>query len=177
MNLADAQAELAAIGTELSALKRTPSKFTHIAPIKPLNISPTKTSNPSPFPTKPSTPPSLDEISSRLDQLTKTVTAHTAQTSSRLSSLASESQHLSSQLEASIRKTKKLDALYQEANAENEALYERFNDELRKIVGRVRKGEGVPVLKDRVAELEKEVAGLREEKRVLKRAAAEREVG
>ena len=171
------QAELAAIGTELSALKRTPGKFSHIGPIKPLNISPTKTSNPSPSPTKPSTPLSLDEISSRLDQLTKTLAAHTAQTSSRLNSLASEAQNLSSQLEASNRKTKKLDALYQEANAENEALYERFNDELRKIVGRVKKGEGVQVLRDRVAELEMEVGGLREEKRVLKRAAVEREVG
>lgn len=91
--------------------------------------------------------------------------------------MASEAQNLSSQLEASNRKSKKLDALYQEANAENEALYERFNDELRKIVGRVKKGEGVQVLRDRVAELETEVGGLREEKRVLKRAAVEREVG
>lgn len=171
------QAELAAIGTELSALKRAPpSKFSHIAPIKPLNISssPSKASTAGP-PTKPSTPPSLDVLSSRLDQLTKTITAHTSHTTSRLSGLATEASTLSSQLEASTRKIKKLDALYQEANAENEALYERFNDELRNILSRVKKGEGVPVLKDRVVELEKEIALLREEKRVLKREAVERD--
>ena len=166
------QAELAAIGTELSALKRAPSKLSHTAPIKPLNISPTKASTSSP--TKPSTPPSLDVLSSRLDQLTKTIVAHTSHTTSRLSSLATEASNLSTQLDASNRKIKKLDALYQEANAENEALYERFNDELRNIVGRVKKGEGVQVLRDRVAELEKEIGILREDKRVLKREAVER---
>ena len=68
---------------------------------------------------------------------------------------------------------KKLDALYQEANAENEALYERFNDELGKILARVRKGEGVQVLRDRAGELEKEVGVLRGERNVLKREAVE----
>ncbi|KAL8828719.1 MAG: hypothetical protein Q9191_002427 [Dirinaria sp. TL-2023a] len=168
------QAELAAIGTELSALKRAPSKLSHIAPIKPLNISSPKASTTSP--TKPSTPPSLEVLSSRLDHLTKTITAHTSHTTSRLTGLATEASNLSSQLEASNRKVKKLDALYQEANAENEALYERFNDELRNIVGRVKKGEGVLVLKDRVAELEREVGILREEKRALKSEAVERDV-
>lgn len=169
------QAELAAIGSELSALKRTPSKPSHIAPIKPLNISPMKTSTT--LPTKPSTPPSIDDLSSRLDQLTQTLTTHTSTTTSRLNGLTTEATTLTSQLDVSNRKIKKLDALYREANAENEALYERFNDELGKILGRVKKGEGVQVLRDRVGELEKEVVGLREERRVLKREVVERREG
>ncbi len=169
------QAELAAIGSELSALKRTPLKPSHIAPIKPLNISPIKT--PTIVPTKPSTPPSLDDLSSRLDQLTQTLTTHTSSTTARLNGLTTEAMTLTSHLDASNRKIKKLDALYREANAENEALYERFNDELGKMLGRVKRGEGVQVLRDRVGELEKEVVGLREERRALKREGVEGKEG
>ena len=81
---------------------------------------------------------------------------------------------MTSQLDVANRKIKKLDALYREANAENEALYELFNDELGRILGRVKKGEGVQVLKDRIGELEKEVSVLREERRVLKREEVDR---
>ena len=169
---ANLQAELAAIGNELSALKRTPTQPSHIAPIRPLTIPPTKTSTTSP--TKSSPPPSIDNLSSHLNQLIQTLTTHTSTTTSRLNGLNTEAATLTSQLEISNRKIKKLDALYQEANAENEALYERFNDELGKILGRVKKGEGVQVLRERVGELEKEVGLLREERRVLKREAVER---
>ena len=165
------QAELAAIGNELSALKLTPSKPSHITPIKPLNIS-TKQSAVSP--TKPPTPPSVDDLTSRLDQLTQKLTTHTTTTTFRLNNLTSEAATVTSQLDVANRKIKKLDALYREANAENEALYERFNDELGKILGRVKKGEGVQVLKDRIGELEKEVSVLREERRVLKREEVDR---
>ena len=44
---------------------------------------------------------------------------------------------------AADRKARKIDELYREANAENEALYERFNDELGKILKEVRAGNGV----------------------------------
>lgn len=169
---ANLQAELAAIGNELSALKRTPSKPSHIAPIKPLNLPSTKTSTTSP--TKPSTPPSIGDLSSRLDQLTLSLTTHTSTNVSQLNSLTTEATTLTSQLDASNRKIKKLDALYREASAENEALYERFNDELSKVLARVKRGEGVQVLKDRVGELEKEVTGLRDERRVLKREAIDK---
>lgn len=169
---AELQAELAAIGSELSALKFAPPKSSHITPIKPLNLSSAKTSTISP--SKPLTLPSFNDLSARLDQLAQNLTKHTSTTTAQLSGLKSEATNLTSQLDVSNRKIKKLDALYREANAENEALYERFNDELGKILGRVKKGEGVQVLKDRIGELEKEVTTLREERRALKREAVER---
>jgi chaperonin cofactor prefoldin len=89
--------------------------------------------------------------------------------------LSTESSGLSTQLDAANRKIKKLDGLYQEANAENEALYERFNDELGKILARVKAGEGVKVLKDRVGGLENEVASLRAENRKLKREVIDKD--
>lgn len=159
------QAELAAIGNELSALKRAPGTPSHISPIKPLNItkaSPANTANPTPAVT-------FEDLSSRLTTLSTTLSSQTTLTTTRLSSLTSESTALSAQLGAANRRVKKLDELYQEANAENEALYERFNDELGKILARVKGGEGVKVLKARVGTLEGEVAGLRAECRRLKR--------
>lgn len=69
----------------------------------------------------------------------------------------------------SEKKTRKLDELYREANAENEALYERFNDELGKILGRVRKGEGVEETRSKLRDAQEEVAKLKKENGRLKR--------
>ncbi|KAL8785460.1 MAG: hypothetical protein Q9195_008637 [Heterodermia aff. obscurata] len=165
------QAELAAIGSELSALKRAPSTPSHISPIKPLNItkaSPAATAN-----SNTNSNITLDDLSARLTALTLTLSTHTFTTTTGPPSLASESSTLSTQLDAANRKVKKLDELYQEASAENEALYERFNDELEKILARVKGGEGVKVLRERVGGLEGEVAALRAENRRLKREGAE----
>lgn len=167
------QAELTAIGEELAALKRAPSTPSHISPIKPLNI--TKASPVTKSTANITSSTTIDDLSARLTALTTTLSTHTSTTTSRLSSLSTESGGLSTQLDAATRKIKKLDGLYQEANAENEALYERFNDELGKILARVKAGEGVKVLKDRVGGLEEEVASLRAENRKLKREAVNKD--
>lgn len=166
------QAELTAIGNELSALKRAPSTPSHISHIKPLNIT-----KASPAPANSTAGPALtlEDLSTRLAALSTTLSTQTGSTATRLSSLTSESSTLSAQLDAANRKVKKLDELYQEANAENEALYERFNDELGKILARVKGGEGVKVLRERVRGLEGEVAALRAENRRLKREGADDE--
>ena len=165
------QAELAAIGNELSALKRAPNTPSHVAPIKPLNINkalPAATTN-----SNKTSNISVEDLSARLTALTITLSAHTSCTTTGPPSLTSESTALTTQLDAANRKVKKLDELYQEANAENEALYERFNDELGKILARVKGGEGVKVLRERVGGLEGEVAALRAENRRLKREGVE----
>ena len=66
-------------------------------------------------------------------------------------------------LTASERKMRNLEKAYAEVNAENEALYERFNEELGKILGKVKGGEGVGEMRKRIVGLEKEVEGLRRE--------------
>ena len=70
---------------------------------------------------------------------------------------------------AATKKARKLDELYQEANAENEALYERFNAELSKILLGVRAGNGVEELRAKMVEAHSEVGRLRSENVKLKR--------
>ncbi|KAL8906510.1 MAG: hypothetical protein Q9207_001996 [Kuettlingeria erythrocarpa] len=105
-------------------------------------------------------------VDSRLESLTASLTSLT-------STLLSEHSVLSKDIESSLlvseRKGRKLDELYKEANAENEALYERFNDELGKVLKGVKGGEGVEELKRKVKEGEEEAARLRRENGRLKR--------
>ncbi|CAD0017106.1 unnamed protein product [Aureobasidium pullulans] len=74
-----------------------------------------------------------------------------------------------SSLAVSESKAKKLDELYREANAENEALYARFNDELARVLKAVRSGQGVDELKNKVRESQDEAGRLRRENARLKR--------
>jgi hypothetical protein len=74
-----------------------------------------------------------------------------------------------SSLAVSESKAKKLDELYREANAENEALYARFNDELARVLKAVRSGQGVDELKAKVSESQDEAGRLRRENARLKR--------
>ncbi|KAL9103913.1 MAG: hypothetical protein Q9163_001106 [Psora crenata] len=80
---------------------------------------------------------------------------------------------LRSDFEASVlvssKKARKLDELYKEANAENEALYDRFNDELGKVLSRVRRGEGAEEVKAKLGEAQSEVRRLKGENAKLKR--------
>ena len=69
----------------------------------------------------------------------------------------------------SEKKAKKLDELYREANAENEALYERFNEELGKILQGVKGGQVVEELKNKLKEAQEEIGGLKRENWRLKR--------
>ena len=76
---------------------------------------------------------------------------------------------LNSSLTVSESKARNLDELYREANAENEALYARFNDELGRVLKAVRGGEGVEELRKKVREGAEEAGRLRRENARLKR--------
>ncbi len=87
----------------------------------------------------------------------------------RLDTLSAD---LTSSLQVSEQRAKNLDALYREANAENEALYSRFNDELARVMGAVRAGGREDEWKRHLTEMERELAGVRKENARLKREAA-----
>ncbi len=70
------------------------------------------------------------------------------------------------------KKAQKLDELCREANAENEMLYERFNDELGKILTGVKAGNGIEEMKGKMLEAQAEVARLKGENARLKREVA-----
>ena len=110
----------------------------------------------------------LDGLSTRLNHLSTTLKEFT---SSHSTSLAAISSDIESSLAVSEKKARKLDELYREANAENEALYERFNDELGKILAKVKKGEGVDEMKCRLSEAQDEVGRLKRDNAKLKREA------
>ena len=76
---------------------------------------------------------------------------------------------LENSLAVSERRVKKLDELYREASAENEALYERFNSELGKMMKDVRAGRGETVLKAQLKEALEDVGRVKKENMRLKR--------
>ncbi|KAF2152503.1 hypothetical protein K461DRAFT_256428 [Myriangium duriaei CBS 260.36] len=110
--------------------------------------------------------PTAIELAKKLNDISTTVSSTLSDLTDRNKSLADETLAALTQSE---NRTKKLDELYREANAENEALYKRFNDELGKVVKVVRAGEGVEELKRRVKEMEEEMEGLRRERARLRR--------
>ena len=141
------QAEMKKIGNELSALKRPGSS--HQTP-----------------PSKATTNMDLQSLTSRLESLETQLKSFTTGHAARAAALRSD---LETSLVVSDRKARKLDDLYKEANAENEALYDRFNDELGKILARVRKGEGVEEMRAKLAEAQTDVGRLKGENAKLKR--------
>ena len=76
---------------------------------------------------------------------------------------------LESSLVVSEKRAKKLDELYREASAENEALYGRFNSELSKLAKEVRTGDGEGALKSQLFSAMDEVGRLKKENFRLKR--------
>lgn len=152
------QAEMNKIGEELATYKL------HRSPTKPRSTIPATQS------TNRSTPntPTLDSLGSQLSTLSQKLSDFTTSQSASLSSLSAD---VESSLLVSERKLRKLDELYREANAENEALYERFNDELGKILGKVRKGEGIEEMKNKMKEAQDEAVRLKKENARLKREA------
>lgn len=140
------KAELAQIGEELSAFK-----FQQRSPVKSSSTAST-----------PMSSTTIDSLSSKFATLSATV-----------NTLKMRNTAISSDLETSLmaanKKARKLDELYQEANAENEALYERFNEELSKILKGVRAGNGVEELRAKMVEAQGEVSRLRGENVKLKR--------
>jgi hypothetical protein len=150
------QDELQSIGDELRA---TPSRMGSVRhAVNNITNSASKTSS--------STTLSPADLTTRLLALESQLPNLTSSLETRLAGIAAD---VTSSLAVSEAKCKGLDALYREANGENEALYGRFNDELGKILKNVRGGEGVEELKRLLRESQEEVAGLRREGMRLKR--------
>jgi hypothetical protein len=82
------------------------------------------------------------------------------------------SQDVTTSLQVSEARAKHLDKLYRDMNAENEALYVRFNEELEKVERSVRKGKGNEEVDRRMKASEEESARLRKENARLKREVA-----
>lgn len=76
---------------------------------------------------------------------------------------------LESSLVVSEKRAKKLDELYREASAENEALYGRFNSELSKLAKEVRTSDGEDALKTQLSSAMDEIGRLKKENFRLKR--------
>jgi len=152
------QSEMTKIGEEMATYKLQRS------PTKPRSTIPASRS------ISRSTPsvPSLDSLSSQLTTLSKNLAKFTETQKASLSSISTD---VESSLLVSEKKGRKLDELYREANAENEALYERFNDELGKILAKVRKGEGVEEMRSKMKEAQEEMVMLKKENARLKREA------
>ncbi|PNS18324.1 hypothetical protein CAC42_6141 [Sphaceloma murrayae] len=114
----------------------------------------------------PSSGPSAIDLAKKLNEISTTV-------SSTLSTLQEQNKALAeetvSALTTAESRTKRLDELYREANAENEALYKRFNEELGRVVKAVRGGDGVEEMKRRMKGMEEEMEGLRRERARLRR--------
>ena len=105
-------------------------------------------------------------LSARLSALETKLATLTTESSSRSAALQKD---LETSLLVSEKKAKKLDELYRDANAENEALYERFNDELGKVLRGVRAGQGVDELKSKLREAQEELGRGRRENARLRR--------
>lgn len=76
---------------------------------------------------------------------------------------------LESSLLVSEKRAKKLDELYREASAENEALYDRFNSELSKVAKDVRAGSTEEALKTQLSGAYEDIGRLKKENFRLKR--------
>lgn len=147
----DLESELNAIGQELTA-RSTPRLAT-------------QTSAP-PSTAASSSSRALEVRVATLEKHLKT-TLETLQT--RTTAISND---VSSSLQVSEARAKHLDQLYRDMNAENEALYARFNEELEKVERSVRKGKGNEEVDRRMKASEEESARLRKENARLKREVA-----
>jgi hypothetical protein len=146
----DLQNELSAIGHELDA--RTIPRLTTQSSAPPTS-SPSKTGS----------------AESRMATLEKHLKTTLETLSSRTASIG---QDVSTSLQVSEARAKHLDQLYRELNAENEALYARFNEELEKVTSSARKGKADEEVQRRLKASEEESARLRKENARLKREVA-----
>ncbi|KAI9794409.1 MAG: hypothetical protein M1816_005479 [Peltula sp. TS41687] len=122
-------------------------------------------------PTSSSSSSSTTALSNRLKELTTKQQTSKAETNERLNGLQRA-------LDALEKRNTSIEELYRETAAENEVLYERFNDELAKISGAVRSGggaggggeeAGMKTLVDKLKDTQVELARLKKENGRLKR--------
>lgn len=149
--------ELHIMSDQLSTLTLTSSTTTN-TPI----LSPTTQSQSQSQPQ-----PSLQNLTTRLQTLqTHTLPTALATLTARLSSLQTD---LDTTLQAHERKVKALEDLYRQANAENELLYGRFNEELERATAGVQAGNGVEEMRNVLSAREAEIRELRKEVGSLRR--------
>lgn len=132
---------------------------------KPKKGSPTTNQSKSSV-TSPPNQPSSSALVSRVRSLESRLSALTSDLGKRTTTLEKD---VENSLLVSERRVKKLDELYREASAENEALYERFNTELGRITKDVRTGKGEAVLQSQLKEALGEVERVKKENMRLKR--------
>jgi hypothetical protein len=151
------QAELARIGEEIKVLG------------KPSYASPTKIGHSRSHSTAASTAlssPDTASLESKFASLTSKQSTHFASLTSRLDSLHSD---ITSSLLVSESRVKRLDQLYRDANAENELLYARFNEEIENVERSCNAGQGDADLRRRLKASEDESARLRKDNQRLRR--------
>jgi hypothetical protein len=151
------QAELNRIGEEMKAR----GKGSHASPTKIGHSRGHSTAAPTTF-----SSPDAASFESQFTSLKSKQSAVLTSLTSRLDSLNSD---ITSSLQVSENRVKELDKLYREANAENEIVYAKFNEELEKVVQGVRAGKGEAELRRRMKEAEDEATRLRKENGRLKR--------
>lgn len=115
--------ELAKIGEELDGLALSPTK-------QPLALGSPSRPKSSSASTNPAKNPAVIALQSRLAVMETSISTLEASVRKQTSNLESD---ILGRLEASEKKVKNLDVLFQETSKENEALYDRFNSELEKI--------------------------------------------
>lgn len=106
---------------------------------------------------------------SRVQDLERKFESLSGEFSGRTTSIEKD---LESSLVVSEKRAKKLDELYREASAENEALYDRFNSELSKISKEVRTGNAEDAIKSQLSSALDDVGRLKKENFRLKREVA-----
>jgi hypothetical protein len=146
------QTELELIGEEISALKLSPTQ--------------TRQDGSNAKSATASSPNSGAALASRIGQLECRFSTLCTDFGTRTAALE---QDLETSLIVSEKRAKKLDELLREASAENEALYERFNTELSKVVKDIRMGSGEEALKAQLREALEEVGRVKKENLRLKR--------
>lgn len=154
------QEELAKIGQELADL--TISQNKQASPSKPSSRSTSGTDQTS----------QITNLSTRLRALETRITHLTTNISNNTTKLGDD---IKQSLSAAERKAKDLDKQLHKANAENDVLYSRMNDELMKVFEQVKKGDGVDEMRkqlrkrnEEAEEWKREVMKLRRENAALK---------
>jgi len=117
----------------------------------------------------PSTTATGRALESRIASLEKHIKTTLATLSTRSAAISND---VSTSLQVSEARCKHLDQLYRDVNAENEALYGRFNEELEKVTASARRGKASEEVERRLRASEEEAARLRKENARLKREVA-----
>lgn len=145
--------ELRVLGEELHAMRLTPTKQSSLEPA--MSVTGAHTSSTS----DTSLEARMRRLEERFEQLHEDYQGRTSTLERDL-----ESSFIVSEMRA-----KKLDELYREASAENEALYDRFNSELSKFAQDARTGNAEDALRSQLTNALEEIGRLKKENFRLKR--------